>query len=238
MTPLLLLVLVPFGDVEPTAPGRSETVATVRAFVAEHHSELDSLLTDLEDKPAAYHAAIDDLDRQRRRLVRIQQKMSPVRYERELSLWKLDSRIRLAAARASAKTEMGGDSRTAERELRQLLAEKAELRRLTIEEDLARAREQIERLETERQRYVGADPPFVQTETERLMKAAAAARRASARRDAAKAKKAPSRRRPPSSSGDAGSSTTPRQRTAADAASPDNAASPNNRPEPARETSE
>lgn len=81
-------------------PAVAEMDREAIGFARTHHPELADLLERMRNNnPRAYRAAIQDLSRDRARLERLQDR-APERYEFELKLWTMDSRIRLLAARA------------------------------------------------------------------------------------------------------------------------------------------
>jgi hypothetical protein len=103
---------------------------------------LASLLEQLRvNAPKDFEAAVIDLNRTAERLERVR-KSSPERYELELAAWKLDSRVRLLAARLA----MGGDS-TLEDELRDALAERFDLRMTLLKDERDRLHKRVERLD-------------------------------------------------------------------------------------------
>lgn len=81
-------------------PAMAEIDRDAVGFARAHHPELADLLERMrKNNPRAYRAAIQDLSRDRGRLERLQGR-APERYEFELKLWTMESRIRLLAARA------------------------------------------------------------------------------------------------------------------------------------------
>jgi hypothetical protein len=88
------------GDLKP------EQEAMALAFAGEHHPELKTLVESLKSANAdGYKKAVQDLYRTQERLSKLQGgKPGAVnRFDHELALWKLDSRIRLTAARSAMK---------------------------------------------------------------------------------------------------------------------------------------
>ena len=88
------------GDLKP------EQEAMALAFAGDHHPELKTLVESLKSaNPDGYKKAVHDLARTQERLSRLQgNKPGAVnRHDHELALWKLDSRIRLTAARSAMK---------------------------------------------------------------------------------------------------------------------------------------
>jgi hypothetical protein len=115
---------------------------TALEFAKTHHPELASLLEQLRiNAPKDFEAAVIDLNRTGERLERVR-KNSPERYELELAAWKLDSRVRLLAARLA----MGGDS-TLEDELRDALEERFDLRIKLLKDERDRLHKRVERLD-------------------------------------------------------------------------------------------
>ncbi len=83
---------------------KPEQEAAALAFAGEHHPELKTLVESLKSaNPDGYKKALHDLARTQERLSKLQAgKPGAVnRYDHELALWKLDSRIRLTAARSA-----------------------------------------------------------------------------------------------------------------------------------------
>ena len=114
------------------------------AFVRKHHRELEELLVYLrENKKPAYQRAIRDLWRADQRLASIK-KRSEKRYKLELSIWKVDSRSKVLAARfvMSQKESIAN-------ELRDVLKERTELRRKALAEDRERLRKRLEKLKSQ-----------------------------------------------------------------------------------------
>ncbi len=106
-------------------------------FAKTNHPELAELLVALKSrKPTFYDRGVRELFRTYDRLAKLQSK-NPDRYESSLTMWKLDSRIRLLAARST----MSNDP-VVEAELKQALRERTELRlqQLTSERDRAQLR--------------------------------------------------------------------------------------------------
>ena len=171
MSTFLALLLI--ADVQP-AP--IETEAAVRTFAKSHHPELDDLLRTLQKQPNAYRAAIASLDRDRLRLARTKER-NPSRYEADLAKWKLDSRIRLAAARMANTPDDEG----ARGVLRDLVAERSKLRLEAIDEEQRRLEQRLKALEAEQSKLVGDFDGTVDGQVERLVRAAATARKRAAR---------------------------------------------------------
>lgn len=122
----------------------SAQAVAARSFAAANHPELIPLLDQLEQSsPRQYQQAVGELARSSERFQRMRQ-TTPGRYETALAGWKLDSRIRLLAARMSAD-----DSPRLAEDLRHLLQERLAVRQqeLTYEHDRLTARlEQVQQL--------------------------------------------------------------------------------------------
>ncbi|MCA9117495.1 MAG: hypothetical protein KDA79_20635, partial [Planctomycetaceae bacterium] len=118
--------------------------AAARTFAAANHPELIPLLDQLEQSsPRQYQQAVGELARSSERFHRMRQ-TTPGRYETALAGWKLDSRIRLLAARMSAD-----DSPRLAEDLRHLLQERLAVRQqeLKYEHDRLTTRlEQVQQL--------------------------------------------------------------------------------------------
>lgn len=111
-------------------------------FAREHHPELASLVSKLQKgKPAQFKSAIRHLVQSQERLQRIQLR-SPERYELALEAWKLDSRIRLLAARMTMS-----DDPELEAELKTILRQRTELRLQQLSEERDRLKTRLERIE-------------------------------------------------------------------------------------------
>lgn len=125
---------------KPPAPVEQvEGETLVLEFAATHHPELADLLVQLRsDDPREFEQAIRDLNRTRERLERMKEK-TPERYELELNAWKLDSRIRLLAARLA----MSSDPQL-EKELKSALRQRVEVRAKMLAAERERLEARIE----------------------------------------------------------------------------------------------
>jgi hypothetical protein len=116
-----------------------EREAAALSFVEQHHPELSELLARLKkSNRRGYQQAINELFRTSERLAMSKERDS-ARYDFELRIWKLDSRIRLLAARWSMSS-----SPALEEELKALLLEKADVQ---IEQKLFERQRLATRLE-------------------------------------------------------------------------------------------
>ena len=111
-------------------------------FAREHHPELARLVGQLrKSKPAQFKSAVRHLIQSQERLERLQTR-SPERYETALEAWKLDSRIRLLAARMT----MSEDPEL-EAELRTVLRQRTDLRLRQLSEERDRLSTRLKRIE-------------------------------------------------------------------------------------------
>jgi len=144
----------------------SEQESQALAFAGEHHPELKSLVESLKTaNPAGYKKAIHDLHRASDRLVKLNNDKSKARYEHELALWKLDSRIRLTAARSAMK-----DSEELRSELKALVQQRRDLHLAWLKADKERAAARVAKLEAELKDAEAKNAQAVDAEVDRLLK--------------------------------------------------------------------
>ena len=133
---------------KPASPNRDQKLpnvtpereAAVMKFVEQHHSELAVLLTHLKDNNhQEYDRAIRDIFRISERLVQTRQR-DDRRYELELQQWQNQSRIDLLSARL--KMANSDEYREA---LRQLLAERIDLKAAVLQLERERLAERLRR---------------------------------------------------------------------------------------------
>jgi hypothetical protein len=142
----------------------AERAATALEFTKANHPELAELLEQLHSSnPAAFKNAVDDLIRAHERLARVQER-SPDRYESELALWKLDSRIRLLAAQSAMK-----DADDVRVELKGLLSERRALRLTRMKEDRERQQARLQKLDESIAEMEAAGDEAVDNELEQLL---------------------------------------------------------------------
>lgn len=138
---------------DPPAKGDAEREKAALEFARGHHAELAELLTNLKgSNRAAYEKGIHALFRDSERLARAQVN-NPGRYEFDLELWKIESRIRLTVAR----TMMDDSSDSLKEELRNLVVrrEDVKLRLLKFNRDrlttqLSKAKAELAEAESNR----------------------------------------------------------------------------------------
>lgn len=119
-----------------------EREAAAIAFAAQNHPELGLLLTNLkQNNPTEYHAAVVELDRIVERLASLKPK-NVTQHESELTHWKMDSRIRLLAARLTMS-----DNPAFEAELKAAVRERVELTLAERKTERERLQRRIEKLD-------------------------------------------------------------------------------------------
>lgn len=156
------------GDREVEQPlSAEEREAAALQFAAEHHAELASLLEQLKSSnPKGYRTALQELSTQSERLTRLKTRM-PERYDGELAFWKLNSRIRLLAARS-----VMSDNDASRAELRALLLERNDLRLSLAREDRQRQAARLEKLDVTIRQMEENREQSADTELERLLNTA------------------------------------------------------------------
>lgn len=129
-----------------------EREAAVMTFVERHHPELRELLLNLQrTAPKQYEAAIRDLFRTTERLAQVQER-DEERYEHELRMWQLQSRIHLLTARINMdeSPELYAQIEEALQERHQLQLSALRAERDRVAERLQKLDEQVSRLERDR----------------------------------------------------------------------------------------
>lgn len=140
------------GNRTPERPTSAAMTAAATEFARRHHPELADLLTRLKDRnPRQYDQAVRQLFQTSQRLARVRDR-DPERYEVALEAWKLDSRIRLLAARMT----MRGDSQL-EEELAELVRARADVRLRQLAEERDRLTERLDRIDAMIER-IGNNP--------------------------------------------------------------------------------
>ncbi len=119
-----------------------EREATAIAFAGENHPELATLLTNLkQNNPTEYLAAVVELNRDVERLAAMKPKNSQ-QHDSALALWKMDSRIRLLAARLTMS-----DNPALEAELKAAVRERVELTLAERKAERERLQRRVEKLD-------------------------------------------------------------------------------------------
>jgi len=123
--------------------------AAALTFAQNHHPELAELLGGLKQhNRSEYEKAIRELFRTSERLAQWQEK-GPQRYEHELAMWKLNSRIRILTARLTMTTDVA-----VERELREALVELAALKKQQLEAERQKLSSRLAEIDAELKRDV------------------------------------------------------------------------------------
>jgi len=152
------------------ADGAQREVAAL-ALVREHHLELIELLDHLKSqKHKAYLQAIQELWRASERLATVRQR-DPDRYDLELRAWKIDSRIRLLAAKLS----MEQDSEL-EQQLKAALSERADVRLQLKAVVRDRVKTRLETMNAEIDKLASEREQQLQQAFEKLLRGATKAR--------------------------------------------------------------
>jgi hypothetical protein len=136
-------------------------------FAQRHHPELAALLPQLRQRDRhAYESAVKELVRTSERLEKLQTRQ-PEKYEAELAIWKLDSRIHLLVARA---VSAGDDS--SHDEILSLVQQRNELRIRQLEQERERLSARTTRLKESISQLRSGGSALAESETERLLKSA------------------------------------------------------------------
>ena len=134
------------GKGEPPAFTREREAAALE-FVRLHHPELAELLDRLKSNHRSeYERAVRELFRTSERFAQLQER-NPGRYQSDLQLWKLNSRIQVLIARLAMETDP-----QVERELRAVLAEQIELKRQQLQSERDKAAAKLAELDRELER--------------------------------------------------------------------------------------
>ena len=118
--------------------------ASAMAFALENHPELVPLIESLKkSRQQDYNRALRDLHLAETRFGRLKSRLSAERYEQQLEVWKLDSRIRLQLA----KWSVSKDDKL-EADIRKSLAKRQQIQRQQYEQELQKLTERQSRLES------------------------------------------------------------------------------------------
>jgi hypothetical protein len=119
--------------------------AAAMTFARLHHRELADLLSQLSrTNPREYERAIRQLFQASERLARLQERSTAERYDAELEAWKLDSRLRLLAARLTMS-----DDPALEAELKAALRKRDEIRLELLRLERERLAERLTKLDAQ-----------------------------------------------------------------------------------------
>ena len=152
------------GDLKP------EQEAAALAFAGEHHPELKTLVESLQSaNPDGYKKAVHDLYRTQEHLAKLQgTKPGTVnRHDHELALWKLDSRIRLAAARSTMS-----DTAELKAELKTLVEQRQALSLSQLKVDREHTAARLAKLDEELKVAEANPGQTVDAEVDRLLNSA------------------------------------------------------------------
>ncbi|RCS49277.1 hypothetical protein DTL42_12125 [Bremerella cremea] len=118
-------------------------------FAKEHHPALEKLLRQLRGMdPKEYGRAIREIYRVSERLSMLKER-NPRSYETQLELWKANSNATLLAARL----QLNPDNDQLRQQLREALTHKRALQLRFMQEELARTKLRVERLERNLERF-------------------------------------------------------------------------------------
>lgn len=152
---------------QTSKPTERQQERIAQKFAEQHHPELAALLSQLKemDEPK-YTAAINELFRTHERISRYQER-SPDRYQIELELWKIDSRVRLLVARSASGMEE--ETRT---HIKELLAQRNELRIQLLASERDRLEDRLQRLNSQMKELQNDSDVIAERDLERLMRSA------------------------------------------------------------------
>jgi hypothetical protein len=173
--------VVKASGAKPPAPLSAEREAAALVFAREHHAELAALIEKLRrDNRRDYDRAIRELSQASERLTRLK-KQSAEQYDLSLAAWKLDSRTQLLAARMTVS-----QTPALEAELKQLLAERADVRLEEFKSERARLQDRLTKLNTSIQALETDKNAVVDKDLLRIKRSVAARTRRPAQRPANK----------------------------------------------------
>jgi hypothetical protein len=156
----------------PLAPLSADREAAALAFAREHHPELFALIDKLRhDNRREYDRAIRELSQASERMTRLK-KVSAEQYELALTAWKLDSRTKLLAAKMTVSPTPG-----LEAELKNLLAERADVRLKEYQTERARLQDRLGKLNTWIKDLENDRNAVVEKDVQRVMRSVARSRR-------------------------------------------------------------
>ncbi|TWT55769.1 hypothetical protein KOR42_25800 [Thalassoglobus neptunius] len=153
-------------------------------FAKEHHRELHKLISQLKEMdPQRYESAIAELFESSERLNRFKERV-PDRYETEIELWKIDSRVRLLVARS-----MSGMEEEAREQIRRLLIRRNRVRATQLAREKKKLEERIDRMEQQIDDLQTNTEQLAENELNRLLRSARNRSAAKQRSEGASAKK-------------------------------------------------
>lgn len=170
-TPLLSKPVAQNG--KPPSPAKAklapvvtpEREAAAMTFVEEHHPELAELLSYLKsNRPKDYERAVRDLFKTSERLATIHDGDFE-RYQLELELWKIQSRIQLLGARLKMS-----DSEPLRKQLREALNRQIDLRLASLERERDRTSEKLQKLDEQLQKTAASRDQAIERQMRMLTK--------------------------------------------------------------------
>jgi len=165
------------GSAQKSEELSSADVAATMAFVRKHHRDLVPLLKKLESSNRReYLAAIQEVDKTRRRLDRLEEKQPELSLI-QLDTWKVDSRIRLLIARLAMRDDVASVSPTERETLADLLRERRAVRKRMLEYQHAQFRERLARLERQIEQNSNPDEASIEREVDSILRRAASERK-------------------------------------------------------------
>ncbi|MCA8985740.1 MAG: hypothetical protein KDA76_18630 [Planctomycetaceae bacterium] len=141
-----------------------EREAAAFKFAELHHPELQDLLTVLKQSARSeYKRAVLEIHRVSERLARMKEN-APDRYELELNLWKVRSRLNLL----QAALPMAEDPAESLREARELLQQKQQLEEKLLAQEIDKTRERLQRMEESLRHLQSVKQEALERQLERL----------------------------------------------------------------------
>ncbi|MDG2387783.1 MAG: hypothetical protein P8M30_00555 [Planctomycetaceae bacterium] len=138
----IFLMLIGGSIVDAGESVTKEQETSALKFARKHHSELAELLKKLDqDMGSEYEKAIRHIHNVNERLERTR-KRSPEDYKIQLAIWKIDSRIKLLAARMT----MSSDKNLTD-EMKKLLTQKIDLKEKQLLMDQERTQVRLDRID-------------------------------------------------------------------------------------------
>ncbi len=152
------------GDARVAVEERRRREAAALAFAKKHHPELEKLLRQLRGMDQKeYGKAVRELYRVSERLSALESR-APHFYEVQLELWKANSSATLLAARL----QLNPGNEDLRQEFRAALERKMETQIRVNKEELARARERVQRLENNLERLERDGPQMIERQLRQL----------------------------------------------------------------------
>lgn len=154
----------PMGDLRISVEERKRREDAALAFAKKHHPELEKLLRQLRGMDQKeYGKAVRELYRVSERLS-LMESRAPHFYQVQLDLWKANSSATLLAARL----QLNPGNEDLRQEFRAALQRKFETQIRVNEEELARARERVQRLEQNLERLERDGPQMIERQLRQL----------------------------------------------------------------------